>query len=186
MQQLGVELGFAVDIVGQKTDADANISSSNIRSLLKKGNLYQANALLGRYYSTESEVVRGDGVGTTLGYPTANMSIQQNCLVPMDGIYATVSLLDGIEHQSITSIGERPTFEFADRKHIIETYVIDFNENLYGKVVETFFVEWMRQQEAFSTKDELVAQMRVDSQIARTILQKNYQSEFARSGVITL
>jgi riboflavin kinase/FMN adenylyltransferase len=186
LQQLGAELGFAVDIVGQKTTADSDISSSNIRSLLKKGNLYQANALLGRYYSTESEVVRGDGVGTTLGYPTANMSIQQNCLVPMDGIYATVSLLDGIEHQSITSIGERPTFEFADRKHIIETYVIDFNENLYGKVVETFFVEWMRQQEAFSTKDELVAQMRVDSQIAKTILQKNYQSEFAGSGVITL
>ena len=184
LQQLGVELGFAVDVVGQKTAQDSNISSSNIRNLLKKGNLDQANSLLGRYYSIEGEVERGEGVGGTLGYPTANMSIPENCLVPMDGIYATVSLLDGRRYNSITSIGERPTFEFADQKHVVETYIIDFNEDLYGKVIETFFIEWIRGQEIFASKDALIAQMKVDSQSAMTILQKKYQPEFVGRGVI--
>ena len=184
LQQLGVDLGFAVDVVGQKTAQDSNISSSNIRNLLKKGNLNQANSLLGRYYSIEGKVERGEGVGARLGYPTANMSIPDNCLVPMDGIYATVSILDGNRYYSITSIGERPTFEFADRKHVIETYIMDFNKNLYGKVIEIFFVEWMRCQEAFVNEDALIAQMQVDSQTVMTILQKNYHPEFVGRGVI--
>ena len=182
LQQLGVDLGFAVDVVGQKTAQDSNISSSNIRNLLKKGNLNQANSLLGRYYSIEGKVERGEGVGARLGYPTANMSIPDNCLVPMDGIYATVSILDGNRYYSITSIGERPTFEFADRKHVIETYIMDFNKNLYGKEIEIFFVEWIRCQEAFVNEDALIAQMKVDSQTAMTILQKNYHPEFVEEG----
>ena len=184
LQQLGIELGFTVDVVGQKTAQDSNISSSNIRNLLKKGNLFQANSLLGRYYSIEGKVVRGEGVGATLGYPTANMLISDNCLVPMDGIYATVSIVDGNRYHSITSIGEKPTFEFVDRKHVIETYIMDFSENLYGKVIETFFVEWVRCQQAFVNEDALIAQMKLDEYTAMKILQKNYHPEFFGRGVI--
>ena len=102
----------------------------------------------------------------------------------MDGIYATVSLLDGRRYHSITSIGERPTFEFVDRKHVVETYIIDFNEDVYGKVIETFFIEWIRGQETFANEDALIAQMKVDSQSAMTILQKKYHPEFVGRGVI--
>ena len=129
---------------------------------------------LGRNYSISGTVIKGKGIGNpVLGYPTANLDMSSvKTIIPANGIYATIIKLDGREFMGATSIGYNPTFKNEEKS--IESFIIDFNENLYGKDIEINFVKWIRQEESFDNTVELQKQMTDDiNQIIQLFKGKN-------------
>ena len=185
LKQLGGDLGFELDIVDPKTIGGLNVSSTTIRKMLVEGNVEDANLLLGRYYSIEGEVVQGDGIGNKLGFPTANILTPQEFVIPSDGIYASLSRFDGKTFGSVTSVGNRPTFAILESERLVETYIMGLDKQLYGKIVETFFIEYIRKQKLFSSTNDLIARMKIDSEIASEIIGKNCDLAYMGTGVAT-
>ncbi|MEP1208202.1 MAG: bifunctional riboflavin kinase/FAD synthetase [Rhizobiaceae bacterium] len=189
MQQAGQELGFGVSIVEAKTgggDGDGNggdgasggeaqvetaaepISSSRIRRLLGDGNVDAAAKLLGYRWLVSGEVIKGAQLGRTLDYPTANISLAENCHLA-HGIYAVrFRCGDGRLCDGVASYGRRPTFDNGPA--LLETFIFDFDEDIYGQTVSVTLMDYLRAEEKFDTVEALVAQMDRDSARARTLL----------------
>jgi riboflavin kinase/FMN adenylyltransferase len=169
LQQLGVELGFRVEVVKPaRLDGDI-ISSSAIRQLLADGDIHRVNEMLGRYFSLEGRVVPGDQRGRTLGFPTANLRVQPEQAMPKDGIYATLAHIGSRVLPSVTNIGVRPTFDGL--KHLIETFIFDFSEDVYRRKLTIELVARLRDEMKFKSADELTAQMARDGEKARKLLR---------------
>jgi riboflavin kinase/FMN adenylyltransferase len=173
LRQMGAELGFLADEIDEVQVRGRRVSSSAIRRLLAEGRVNLARVMLGRPYGVEGAIIRGNRRGHTIGFPTANLK-PQNRVIPKYGVYATATLIDGVWRRSITNIGVRPTFEDANEPSI-ETYIFDFNEDLYGDVLRVRFLHRIRDERKFSGVDELRAQIERDTARAR-----NY---FGRRGV---
>lgn len=167
----GEELGFWVEAVTPFVIEGQPIKSRNIREAVSQGDIHNCNRYLGRAFSMRGTVVPGDQRGRELGFPTANMDLPGGRLLPGDGIYATWALMDGKRLPSATSIGIRPTFGLSER--LVEVHVIDFSGDLYGKEVEVEFVDKIRDQQNFSTVDELIVQMDKDVADARATLDRD-------------
>jgi len=148
---------------------DQKVSSSTIRNAIKAGHLEIASKMLGRNYSIEGLVARGDERGRELGFPTANIDQDPRLTVPDNGIYATFATVDGKVYQAATSIGVRPTFE-SDGARKIEAFLLDFNGDLYTKQLHLEFVTRLRGEVAFESVKQLVAQMNKDVEQTREIL----------------
>lgn len=165
LKELGQKYNFKViTIPAIKVDDDV-ISSTLIRKYVKKGDMESAFKLLGRHYSITGKVEKGKRIGNTIGFPTANIYPEEYLLMPLDGVYVTRTLLDGVIYNSITNIGNNPTFN--DQKKSIETYILDYNEDIYGKDIEVFFLKKIRGEKKFNSIDELVEQIRKDTESAR-------------------
>ncbi|HKX83663.1 MAG TPA: riboflavin kinase, partial [Pyrinomonadaceae bacterium] len=123
-----------------------------------------ARRMLGRPYGVEGLIIRGDRRGHTIGFPTANLH-PHNRVIPKYGVYATATLVGGAWRKSITNIGVRPTFE-KDSEPSIETYIFDFDGDLYGDVLRVRFLHRIRDERKFSGVDELKAQIGRDTQRA--------------------
>lgn len=148
-------------------DGDA-VSSSRIRQALAAGDMAIATRLLTRSFAIAGEVLHGDKRGRELGYPTANMELG-SYQRPAYGIYAVrVRLDDGSEHAGVASLGVRPTFE--PPKELLETYLFDFDGDLYGRTIEVALHHYLRGEEKFESLDALAAQMRADEAEARRLL----------------
>lgn len=161
LKKFGETYGFrAVMIPPIKTDNDV-VSSTSIRNYLTKGSMKQVFKMLGRHYSITGEVVGGRRIGNTIGFPTANILPEEYLILPASGVYITKTLLDGRFYHSVTNVGVNPTFE-ALKRATVETYILDFDEDIYGKNIEVFFMERVRGEKKFKSKDELVAQMKKD------------------------
>lgn len=132
---------------------DKIVSSTEIRSLIKKGNIEEANNMLGRKYSITGKVVDGNKIGHKLGFPTANLEFYDNYLIPKSGIYETAIVLDGKSYIGATSIGINPTFKNYGFK--VETHILDFNKNIYGKELRLEFVRFIRDEKKFSNVEDL-------------------------------
>ena len=113
-------------------------------------------------------VVVGDQRGRTLGFPTANIEIDDQLLLPGDGIYATWAMIDGKRYKSATSIGIRPTFGLTQR--LVEVYVMDFSDDLYGKTIDVEFIKKVRDQEKFDGLEALITQIKRDVEDCRQVL----------------
>lgn len=173
LRKLSAELGFFADEVAEVQLRGQRISSSKIRELLLSGEVNRARGMLGRPYGVEGKIVRGDRRGHTIGFPTANLQ-PQNRVIPRTGVYVTATLIGDTWRRSITNIGVRPTFE-TDAAPSVETYIFDFDGDLYGNVLRVRFLHRIRDERKFNGIDELKAQIRKDS--ARAL---NY---FSRKGV---
>jgi len=156
------------------------ISSTKIRQALEAGDIRTAHECLGYDYFFEGKVIEGNKIGRTLGYPTANLEIEDaNKLIPADGIYA-VNVSVGKEnqasdlfvpesfHQGMMSIGFRPTI--GDDKKMIEVNVFDFNENIYGRTLRVYVKSFMRKEEKFENLEQLKNQISIDEIIAKKLL----------------
>jgi riboflavin kinase / FMN adenylyltransferase len=139
----------------------AGVSSSRIRELVREGNLAAAAVLLGRPYELEGEVVYGDQRGGTLGFPTANLSPDPHVLVPAYGIYAGAAL----GHRVAASIGVNPHYGGSERR--IEAFLLDFQGDLYGSRLRLELWERLREERAFASEEELLAQIAADVEAAR-------------------
>lgn len=173
LRKMSSLLGFVADEVPEVQIRGQRISSSKIRGLLAEGRVNLARRMLGRPYGVEGVIIRGDRRGHTIGFPTANLK-PHNRVVPKFGVYATATLVEGAWRRSITNIGVRPTFG-TDSEPSIESYIFDFDGDLYGDVLRVRFLHRLRDERKFNGIDELKAQIRRDS--ARAL---NY---FAHRGV---
>ena len=138
------------------------VSSSLIRWMIVKGRVRDAAACLGRDYTLRGVVVHGYERGRTIGFPTANVDVGEQ-LIPADGVYASFAVVDGVEHAAALSIGTAPTFANARRQ--VEAYLLDFDGDLYGKLVDVRLVSWVRDQTKFPGVGSLVERMRYDCEL---------------------
>lgn len=161
-------LGYDVEQVPSVVVNGVRVSSTAIRDALGRGDMQTATKLLGRPYRMSGKIVKGDRVGRTLGYPTANVDLRRRQSAVM-GIFAVrVHGLEGGPHDAVASVGSRPTF--AGTKPILEVHLFDFDEDIYGKYIHVDFIAWLREQVKFDVVEDLVAQMDVDADNARSAL----------------
>ena len=169
---LGKKYGFSVQNVNPLSEQSSLITSTSIREALKDGSVKRAGNLLGRNFTLKGKVVKGEGVGHTLGFPTANLVSENNIVIPNDGIYATWCYFnDGItdkKMKSATSIGVRPTFGEGHRT--VESYILDYDGDLYGKSMTLEFVDRIRDEIQYKSVSLLTEQMHVDVRDASKIL----------------
>jgi riboflavin kinase/FMN adenylyltransferase len=168
LRALGEDKGFHTEKIDPVFYKDFVISSSRVRRLIAEGRVDEASSLLGHHYAIDGVVVRGDGRGRELGVPTANLETA-NALLPADGVYATRAQVDGVWHPAVTSVGVRPTI--GDGKFTIETFLLDGPRDLYGARMSLAFVARLREQRKFADLAALAAQMTVDCDAARKILE---------------
>ena len=164
LKKMSAELGFVADEVPEIRLRGQRISSSKIRELLKDGKVNLARRMLGRPYGVEGQIIHGDQRGRTIGFPTANLH-PHNRVIPRYGVYATSNLIKGVWRRSITNVGIRPTFE-GDTEPSIESYIFDFDGDLYGDVLRVRFLHRIRDERKFSGIDELKMQIQRDTHTA--------------------
>lgn len=162
---LGREMGFSLEILSGVSINGDIVSSTSIRKALIGGDLKKVSLLLGRPFALSGTVVKGDERGRLIGYPTANLKLDRDKTIPVDGIYITLTWIEGKPHSSVTSIGLRPTFKKQERT--IETYILDFSGDLYGKRLKLEFLEKLRGEKKFSGVEELKKQIALDVEQAR-------------------
>lgn len=164
LKRVSRELGFRAEEVPEVQLRGERISSSRIRQLLLEGRVNLARRMLGRPYGVEGRVVRGAERGRSLGFPTANLR-PQNRVIPRHGVYVTATLIEGLWRRSITNIGTRPTFEQAAEPSV-ETFVINWEGDLYGDVVRVRFLHRLRDEKRFDSVEELKRQIDYDMERA--------------------
>ncbi|RRD60048.1 bifunctional riboflavin kinase/FAD synthetase [Leucobacter sp. OH1287] len=169
LTELGEELGFVVEIVGDVEVGGGRVSSSRIRQLIIAGDVAQAKQLLGRPVTVRGMVVHGAARGRELGFPTANLEPKYEGLAPADGVYAGLARVLGETYRAAISVGGNPTFT-PDAPSQIEVFLLDFHGNLYGESVEVEFLERLRGMTAFDNIDALLAQMHSDVAQVREIV----------------
>ncbi len=162
--------GMEAIIVPAVCDADGPVSSTRIRNLLAQGDVESAGALLGRTYTMEGLVQKDRGVGHTLGFPTANLTLRDNLLLPKDGVYMTVAVCNGRAYAAVTNIGIRPTYGLSART--VETHLIGYDGDLYGKPLELKFCKRLRDECAFSDAEALKAQILQDVSAAKKLFSE--------------
>ncbi|HKL88420.1 MAG TPA: bifunctional riboflavin kinase/FAD synthetase [Salinibacter sp.] len=172
LRKLGPDYGFQVDVIpAQEVDHDV-VSSRRIRTVLREeGDVGKAEELLGRPYQLEGVVARGEGRGRQIGYPTANLALQDaRKLIPKRGVYATlVQLPDGSRHGGMMNIGRRPTFDGMDVT--VEVHLFDFDGDLYGERLSVQFLQRLRDEQKFDSPDALVMQLSEDEQHCKSIVE---------------
>ena len=161
LKKMSAELGFFADEVEEVRLRGTRISSSKIRNLLAEGKVNLARRMLGRPYGVEGQIVHGFERGRTIGFPTANLK-PNNRVIPKYGVYATATLINDVWRKSITNVGVRPTFE-DETAPSIETYVFDFDGDLYGDVLRVRFLHRIRDEQKFGGIEELKAQIERDT-----------------------
>ncbi|HEX8674580.1 MAG TPA: bifunctional riboflavin kinase/FAD synthetase [Longimicrobium sp.] len=169
LRQIGQEMGFDVDVV-EAVEVDGEpISSSRIRRLLGDGDVGAANRLLGRSYTVDGVVVRGERKGRELGYPTANIQVgDPEKMLPREGIYAVHGWVRGERLPGLLHLGPRPTF--AGFAPSVELWLMDWSGDIYGDRVRVEFVERIRDILPFTSADALIQAMHADEQRGREIL----------------
>lgn len=170
LQQEGQKSGFDVRLVEPFIDESGTaVSSSRVRGLLHEGKVEEAAALLGYRYTVTGEVIHGEKLGRTLGFPTANIQLPPETGLRF-GIYAVRLRRDnGKLYDGVASFGRRPTVTEGGRP-LLETYIFDFSENIYGETIAVSFFSFLRGEEKFDGLDALVVQMKKDEEEARAVL----------------
>ena len=153
---------FELMVPELKTYDGVKISSSRIRNLLNQGDIIGARECLGRDYMLSGTVISGEKLGRKLGYPTANIKLEYN--YPLDGVYLTKTVIEEKNYVGLASLGNKPTFNGSEK--LLEVFILDFDEDIYGKYVEVYFLEEIRKQIKFSNEDELIKQMNEDHNYA--------------------
>lgn len=174
LQDLSKKLGFGLTVinpvaVGVEGAAGEIYSSSLVRDVLKKGQARRAAGLLGHWWSINGIVVDGEKRGRELGYPTANVNFGQS-IIPLFGIYAVRLTIEGRDEQfeGVANIGNRPTFDIEGE--LLEVYIFDFDEFIYGLAIEVDIVGFIRIEEKFDTIEALITQIEDDCIVAKQIL----------------
>jgi riboflavin kinase/FMN adenylyltransferase len=172
LREIGRELGFAVDVVEPVETDGEPISSTRVRRALQEGDVEKARAGLGRPYSLRGLVVRGEGRGRTLGFPTANLAVTSSGkLIPPPGIYAVRAVLRRGTYPGALHVGPRPTFRGSPPS--IELHLMDFSGDLYGEEIRVDFIRYLREVRPFSSVEALIGQMREDVLLARRVLAED-------------
>lgn len=161
LKDLSEELGFQLIVIDKLQDDNIDISSSRIREEIQNGHIIKANQLMGRNYFIYGEVVYGRQIGRKIDFPTINIIPSKKKLIPANGVYITAVILDGKQYNGITNVGVKPTFD-DDNTLSIETHILNFEANVYGKEVKIVFLKEMRKEKKFDSAEALKAQLIID------------------------
>ncbi len=159
--------GYTLTVIPKIKLNGHKVSSRNIRKLIRKGDVAGAARLLERFYFVDGEVVSGRRLGNSIGFPTANITAKK--LLPLDGVYAAIVETGGRLHRAVTNVGTNPTVK-DDNVESIESYILDFDEDIYGSEIRVYFVEMLREEVRFGSVDALKAQIKKDGDAAAEIL----------------
>jgi riboflavin kinase/FMN adenylyltransferase len=168
LRTLSKSLDFSLTVVPHAVLNGEVVSSTAIRNALAAGDIEKVHRMLGRYFSLEGKVITGSGRGAELGFPTANLDINPGQALPADGIYASRAHIDNRQHQAVTNIGKRPTFDETERT--VETYILDYRGDLYRRQLKVDIIQKLRDEERFATIAALKKQIEKDIKRARAIL----------------
>lgn len=169
LSEIGHDLGYTVGTVAAVHLNGEPVNSSRIRRLLAEGAVAETVPLLGRPFALTGTVEEGDRRGRTIGFPTANLAIDESHALPADGVYACYVFVRDTALPAVTNIGVRPTF--GSLRRTVEAHLLDWSGDLYGQVVRLAFVHHLRGERKFNGIDDLRAQITHDAQQARTLLQ---------------
>jgi len=180
MTAMGKKLGFEVEEIEAQMVENISVSSTKIRNALTGGEIETANSLLGHPYTLTGKVVTGEHLGKKLGFPTANLKIEDaDKLIPANGVYAVIVKVDETNFGGMLNIGFRPTFN--GKKQTIEVHIFDFNEEVYGMNIGVDLVASIRKEMKFNSVDELIHQLKKDKEFSLKILsalKTNKESSF--------
>jgi len=165
---LGQDMDFSVTVIPPIMVNGEMVSSTAIRKALADGDMKRVVNLIGRPFSLHGYVITGSGRGVGLGFPTANLDVNSEQALPADGVYAAWALIDSKAYQSMTNIGQRPTF--GDSQRAVEVYVLNYHSDLYGRELTIDIIERLRSEKKFDTVEELKKQMTEDVKQGRAIL----------------
>ena len=155
--------GFGIEKVPPLEENTGEVSSSRIRRFLQIGDVASANRLLGWEYFFSGEVVGGSKLGTSIGFPTANITLDEEInLVPADGVYAVLARLKDKRYRGMLNIGSRPTVNNDPERKTIEVHLLDFEENIYNEHIQIQFVSRLREERKFRDIDTLKKQLNID------------------------
>ena len=157
----GYNYRFGKDAAGEVDVAGHAVSSTQIRSLIENGETEKANEMLGHKFGFSSPVIDGDKRGRRLGFPTINQELPQELVLPKFGVYRTDVTVGNRRYKGVTNIGKRPTV--GTEKILSETYIIDFDESIYGESVDIRLIKFIRPERKFSSFDELARQIKTDA-----------------------
>lgn len=166
LRQEGKVKGFAVNEIPPVTVDGEVVSSTLIRSLIRSGDVDECAKYLGRRYSIGGEVVVGNRLGRTIGFPTSNITIDETMVTPPNGVYITYCLYNGVSYPSVTNVGVKPTI--GRFKKNMETHIFNFDKELYGKTIRVEFVKMTRDEVKFGSVEELSAQIKRDCENAKS------------------
>ena len=167
------EYGFELIEISKEEIDEVAVSSTKVRNAITDGKMLTANQYLNRPFSINGMVIKGKQIGRTIGYPTANLKVSEKYkLIPKTGVYITSSLIDGKTVFGMTNIGTNPTVDSSNRSLSIETYYLDFDQNLYDQKMELFFHNRLRDEAKFDSLEELKKNMATDEQKTRAYASK--------------
>ena len=161
LEILGKKYGFTVDIIGAVTINNIRVSSTYVKDLIYAGRVEEIKSYLGRNYFIEGQVIHAKQLGRTIGFPTANIKLEENLIIPKRGIYATKVHIGNDIYFGATNIGYNPTVN--GEKMSIETNILKFNEDIYGKTIKLEFLERIRDEKKFKDLNELKIQLKMDT-----------------------
>lgn len=167
LKQYGAKFGFDVHVIEPVAMDGQTVSSTLIRSLLSDGEITQARKFLGYCPIIEGEVVYGERRGNTLGFPTANLEIENKLIVPANGVYSVKVRVGQDSYWGVTNIGIKPTFHGNTYARTIEVHLLDYDGNLYGRKIRVQFIRKLREEKRFHNVGELVRQIERDISEAR-------------------
>ncbi|MBE5970437.1 MAG: bifunctional riboflavin kinase/FAD synthetase [Lachnospiraceae bacterium] len=181
LKEMGKEYGFEVVALEKEKYENIAISSSRIRESLAKGDFETVNNLLGYTYFMAGKVIHGKQLGRKLGFPTMNLEPDKGKLIPPDGVYITKGWLGDKCYESITNIGTKGKIlndgrvysEEEAKQKVVETFLLDANKDVYGETVKIEFYHFLRPEKAFSSADELIAEVNKNIEETRVFFQKN-------------
>lgn len=171
LHQLGLELGFSVKVIPPVFINGDVVSSTAIRRALASGDMEKVRRFMGRPFNLHGRVIHGKGRGADLGFPTVNLDIRPDQAVPGDGVYSTLASVEGKTFDSVTNVGKNPTFGRNERT--VETFLLDYHDNLYEREVRVDFIRKLRGEIKFKDAGELKKQIAEDIKQAREILTKD-------------
>ncbi len=165
LRRMGRELGFETHII-DPVEVDGNlVSSTYIRGLIETGQMKKCRRFMGEYYSIGGEVVVGNKLGRTIGFPTSNLVIDETMVTPPNGVYVTYCIYNGVKYPSVTNVGVKPTIGEYNKN--VETHIFNFDKELYGKRIMVQFLEKTRDEKRFPSVDKLAEQIKKDCLKAR-------------------
>jgi len=159
-------IGVSVTLENEFKQKNQNVSSTKIRNLLMSGNIKSANSLLGREFFVKGRIIRGAGRGKKIGFPTANIEYSFDRIIPKKGVYISTTQYNDLLYHSVTNIGHNPTF-VEDTKLWMETFILDFDNDIYGEEIKVALVDYIREEKKFSSVNDLVGQIGKDVNLVK-------------------
>ncbi|WP_160719956.1 bifunctional riboflavin kinase/FAD synthetase [Bacillus sp. USDA818B3_A] len=167
---------FTFSVIPKFVQGDEKVSSTRIRRLLSEGEIIELKVLLGRFYTTSGTVVHGDKRGRTIGFPTANVDMEDEYIIPPVGVYAVRLRVNNRLYEGVCNVGYKPTFNKELLKLSVEVHLFEFNEDIYGQEVEIEWHLYLRKEQKFAGINELVAQIENDKLNTLDYFEKNRHS----------